>query len=163
MATKKKAPASAAYKLPIDQVMAAVDLRNGDYYSKLGDEDLKSLSTYMAQRWASQVQGTQEVQEEYLINVNEYSNIDYIATTSSHEEMRWRALALVGLGVKLRHEFVPPKAQKKDKLTAWLIEQFPAMSDDEIELFRELNGNDTLEEIAVAQNMGNKDLKDLFK
>jgi hypothetical protein len=163
MATKKKAPASAAYKLPIEQVMAAIDLRKGDYYSKLGPEDLKALNTFMTQRWASQVQGSREVQEHYLTTINDLSNVDYIAVTSEHEELRWRVLALCGLGTKLRHEFIPPKAQKKDKLTAWLVEQFPAMSDDEIELFRELNGPDVLEEIAVAQNMGNKELKELFK
>ena len=163
MATKKKEPASAKYQVPIDQVMTAVDLRKGDYYAKLSDEDRKGVSTYMAQRWASQVQGTRDVQEEYLIGVNEYSNVDYIATTSAHEELRWRALALCGLGFKQRHEFIPPKNQKKDKLTAWLIKQFPSMSDEEIELFKTINGTDVFEDIAVSQNMGNKELKDLFK
>ena len=43
MATKKKSPASAVYKVPIDQLMAAVDLRKGDYYTKLSDEDKKSF------------------------------------------------------------------------------------------------------------------------
>lgn len=161
MATKKKA--TAAYKLPIEQVMAAVDLRKGDYYSSLSDEDVKSLSTFMTQRWASQVQGDRELQEWYLLNVNDISNIDYIAVTSAHEELRWRLLALVGVGTKVRHEFIPPKNSKKDKLALWLVEQFPAMSDDEIELFRTINGNDILEDIAVSQNMGNKDLKELFK
>jgi len=163
MATKKKEPASAKYQVPIDQVMTAVDLRKGDYYAKLSDEDRKSVSTYMSQRWASQVQGTRDVQEEYLIGVNEYSNVDYIATTSAHEELRWRAIALCGLGFKQRHEFIPPKNQKKDKLTAWLIKQFPSMSDEEIELFKTINGTDVFEDIAVSQNMGNKELKDLFK
>ena len=163
MATKKKETATAKYKLPIEQVMAAVDLRKGDYYSNLGDEDVKALSTFMSQRWASQVQGDLEVQEQYLLNVNDYSNIDYIATTSEHEELRWRVLALCGLGFKMRHEFIPPKNSKKDKLALWLVEQFPAMSDDEIELFRTINDDDILKDIAVSQNMGNKDLKELFK
>ena len=57
MATKKKEPASAKYQLPIDQVMTAVDLRKGTFYDKLDDDGRKSLSTFMAQRWASQVQG----------------------------------------------------------------------------------------------------------
>lgn len=162
MATKKKT-ASATYKLPIEQVMSAVDLRKGDYYSNLSDEDIKSLNTFMAQRWASQVQGDLEVQEQYLLNVNDYSNIDYIATTSEHEELRWRALAVCGLGFKMRHEFVPPIGVKKDKLAIWLVEQFPAMSDDEIELFRTINGNNVLEDIAISKNTGNKDLKELFK
>ena len=163
MATKKKAPTTAKYQLPIDQVMSAVDLRKGDYYSKLGTDELKSLSTYMAQRWASQVQGTQDLQEYYLTTVNDLSNLDYISVGSAHDELRWRTLALCGIGQKMRHEFIPPKGAKKDKLTAWLIEQFPSMGDDEIELFRALNGSDVLEDIAVSLNMGNKDLKDLFK
>ena len=162
MATKKKT-ASAAYKIPIKQVMSAVDLRKGDYYSNLSDEDVKSLSTFMAQRWASQVQGTRDIQEQYLIDVNTYSNIDYIATTSVHEELRWRVLAVVGQGFVLNHEFIPPIGVKKDKLAIWLVEQFPAMSDDEIELFRTINGNDVLEDIAISKNTGNKDLKELFK
>jgi len=166
MATKKPATAkkaTAAYKLPIDQVLAAVDYRNGDYYSKLSDEDRRAVSTYMVQCWASQVQGSRDVQEQYLLNVNDYSNLDYIATTSGHEEMRWRVLALCGLGVKLRHEFIPPKGAKKDKLSVWLIEQFPSLGDEEIELFRMLNGEEVLEDIAVAKNMGEKQIKDLFK
>ena len=163
MATKKKAPATAKYQLPIDQVMSAVDLRRGDYYSKLEPDELKSLSTYMAQRWGSQVQGTQDLQEYYLTTVNDLSNLDYISVGSNHDELRWRSLALCGIGYKMRHEFIPPKGAKKDKLTAWLIEQFPSLGDDEIELFRELNGNDVLEDIAVSKNMGNKDLKELFK
>lgn len=163
MATKKKTPTTAAYKLPIEQVMAAVDLRKGEYYTKLEPEELKSLSTYMSQRWASQVQGTRDIQEYYLTTVNDLSNLDYVATKSEHDELRWRVLALCGLGQKMRHEFIPPKGAKKDKLTAWLLEQFPALRDDEIELFRTLNGDDVLSDIAVNKNMGNKDLKELFK
>jgi hypothetical protein len=166
MATKKPATtkkASAAYKLPIDQVLAAVDQRNGEYYNKLSDEDRKALSTYMIQRWASQVQGSRDVQEHYLITVNDLSNIDYNATRSTHEEMRWRVLALVGLGQKLRHEFIPPKGAKKDKLSLWLIEQFPHLGDEEIELFRNLNDPSVLEDMAIAKNTGEKQIKDLFK
>jgi hypothetical protein len=164
MATaKKKAPASAAYKLPIEQVMSAVDLRKGDYYSKLSPEDLKALSTYMVQRWSSQVQGDREIQEHYLTTINDLSNLDYIATGSEHDELRWKVIALVGLGQKMRHEFIPPKGAKKDKLTQWLVEQFPSLSDDEIELFRELNGDAFLADMAIAKNMGDKQIKDLFK
>ncbi len=163
MATKKKPAATAAYKLPIEQVMAAVDLRKGEYYTKLEPEELKSLSTYMSQRWASQVQGTRDIQEYYLTTVNDLSNLDYVATKSEHDELRWRVLALCGLGQKMRHEFIPPKGAKKDKLTAWLLEQFPALRDDEIELFRTLNGDEVLADIAVHKNVGNKDLKELFK
>lgn len=162
MSTKKKA-STAAYKIPIEQVMAAVDLRIGDYYGKLSDEGRKAVNTYMTQRWASQVQGDREVQEHYLVSINKLSNIDYIATTSRHEEMRWRVIALSGLGSKLWHEFIKPKGQKKDKLTVWLTERFPSLADDEIELFREINGNDFLEDMARSQNISDKDIKELFK
>jgi hypothetical protein len=163
MPPKKKATASAQYKLPIDQVMRAVDLRNGDYYTKLDDTSKKDLSTFMAQRWASQVRGEQDIQEHYLLMVNDLSNIDYIATTSAHEELRWRVLSLVGLGIKMQHEFIPPKGKKKDKLTEWLIELFPNLGDKEIELFRAINPESELQEIAEHTNMSNKRTKELFK
>ncbi|MDB2315382.1 hypothetical protein N9V27_00225 [bacterium] len=161
MPAKKKA--SAVHKVNIHEIMNAIDYRNGNYYTDLDDESKKSVSTYMAQRWASQVQGSQEIQEHYLLMVNDLSNIDYIATTSGHEELRYRVLALIGLGQKLRHEFVPPKGAKKDKLREWLLELLPHCNDDEVELFREINDSSVLQDIATAKNTSDKKLKDLFK
>ena len=161
MPAKKKA--SATHKVNIHEIMNAIDYRNSDYYSKLDDESKKSVSTYMAQRWASQVQGPQEIQEHYLLMVNDSSNVDYIATTSGHEELRYRILALVGLGNKMRHEFVPPKGAKKDKLREWILDLLPHCNEQEVELFREINDKDTLKDIATVKNTPDKKLKDLFK
>lgn len=163
MATKKKEPASARHQLPIDQVMAAVDLRKKNFYNSLSEEDQRALNLYMAQRWASQVQGSRDIQEHYLLMVNDLCNIDFVATTSAHEELRWQVLSLVGLGQKLRHEFVPPKGQKKDRITEWLIELFPHLGEEEIELFKVINDGDTLKEAAEAMNVADKKIKDLFK
>ncbi len=163
MVAKKKESASAKHQLPIDQVMAAVDLRQQKYYDKLSDEDQRALNLYMAQRWASQVQGSRDIQEHYLLMVNDLCNIDFVATTSAHDELRWRMLSLVGLGQKLRHEFVPPRGQKKDRITEWLIELFPHLGEEEIELFKTINDGDTLKEAAEAMNVADKKIKDLFK
>jgi hypothetical protein len=163
MATKKKETASAKHQLPIDQVMTAVDLRKKNFYNSLGDEDIRALNLFMAQRWASQVQGSRDIQEHYLLMVNDLCNIDFVATTSAHEELRWQVLSLVGLGQKLRHEFVPPRGQKKDRITEWLIELFPHLGEEEIELFKAINDGDTLKEAAEAMNVADKKIKDLFK
>lgn len=151
-------------KIPIDQVMAAVDRRDRDYWSRLPEEDRKLVNTYMTQRWASAVQSNdREVQEHYLLMVNDLCNVDYVATTSAHEELRWKVLSLVGLGIKLRHEFIPPRGVKKDRIREWLIGLMPQLSDDEIDLFREINPPDVLEESARAMNVADKKVKDLFK
>jgi predicted ABC-class ATPase len=163
MATKKKEPATAKHQVPIDQVMAAVDLRKKKYYENLSDEDRRAVNTYMAQRWASQVQGSRDIQEHYLLMANDLSNIDFVATTSGHEELRWQVLSLIGLGQKLRHEFIPPKGQKKDRLSEWLIELFPHLGEEEIELFRTINDGDVLKEAAESMNIADKKLKELFK
>ena len=123
MPAKKKA--SAVHKVNIHEIMNAIDYRNGNYYTDLDDD---------------------------LLMVNDLSNIDYIATTSGHEELRYRVLALIGLGQKLRHEFVPPKGAKKDKLREWLLELLPHCNDDEVELFREINDSSVLQDIATAKN-----------
>lgn len=151
-------------KFPIDQVMRAIDSRDRGFYGRLTDEDKKSVNSYMAQRWASAVQSNdREIQEHYLLMVNDLCNIDYVATTSAHEELRWMMLSLVGLGVKLRHDFIPPKGVKKDRIREWLIELHPHLSDDEIDLFREINPPDVLENAARSMNVADKRLKELFK
>jgi hypothetical protein len=61
------------------------------------------------------------------------------------------------------HEFVPPKKQKKDRITEWLIELFPHLGEEEIELFKAINDGDTLKEAAEAMNVADKKIKDLFK
>lgn len=159
----KKEPASAKHKMPIDQVMSAVDYRRRKFYEDLTDEQRKEVNLYMTQRWASQVQGDRELQEHYLLMVNDLSNIDFVATTSAHDELRWRVLALIGLGQKMRHEFVPPRGQKKDRIAEWLRELFPQLSDEEIELFRTINDQDVLKEAAGAMNVADKKVKELFK
>jgi len=164
MATKTKPKATAAYKVPIDQIMGAIDTRNGEFYEKLSEEDRKGVNSFMAQRWASSVQGDRELQEWYLLNTNDLLNIDYVAITSAHEELRWKLLSRVGVGSKgIRHTFIPPRGVKKDKVTQWLIEQFPSLSDEEIELFRTINGDDVLQDIAQAKNVAASQIKDLFK
>lgn len=158
----KKKDTAVKYELPIAQVMSAIDLRDQTFYDKLDEKERKSVNLYMAQRWASQVEGTQEVQEHYLLMVNDLSNIDFVATTSAHEELRWRVLALVGLGRRLRHEFIPPRGRKKDRLYEWLTELFPQLNDEEIELFRTVNKDSDLKESARSMNVADRRFKDLF-
>lgn len=162
MPAKKKDTGSVRYELPIWQLMAALDLRDQKFYENLDEKERKAVNLYMAQRWASQVEGTQEVQEHYLLMVNDLSNIDFVATTSAHEELRWKVLALVGLGRKLRHEFIPPRGRKKDRLYEWLVELFPQLSDEEIELFRTVNEDTDLKDSAKAMNISDRRFKDLF-
>lgn len=151
-------------KIPIDVVMAAVDRRDKEYWSRLPDEDRRLVNTYMAQRWASAVQSNdRDIQEHYLIMVNDLCNLDYVATTSDHEELRWKILSLVGLGFKLKHDFIRPRGVKKDRIREWLIDLMPHLGDDEIDLFREINPPDVLEESAKAMNLADKKVKDLFK
>lgn len=155
---------AAERKIPIDQVMRAVDLRDKTFWSNLPQEDRKLVNSYMAARWASAVQSNdREVQEHYLLMVNDLCNIDYVATTSAHEELRWMMLSLVGLGIKLRHDFIPPKGVKKDRIREWLIELHPQLSDDEIDLFRTINSADVLEDAARSMNVADKRLRELFK
>lgn len=156
--------AMAERKIPIDQVMRAIDLRDKTYWSELSAEDRKLANSYMAQRWASAVQSSdREVQEHYLLMVNDLCNVDYVATTSAHEELRWMMLSLVGLGVKMRHEFIPPKGVKKDRIREWLIELMPQLGEEEIDLFRTINPPDVLEDMAKSMNIADKKVKELFK
>lgn len=152
----------------VDRAMRAVDLRDRAFWSNLDDEErklaTKYINSYMAQRWASTVQSnSRDLEEHYLLMVNDLCNVDYVATTSAHEELRWMVLSLVGLGTKLRHELIPPRGVKKDRIREWLTEMMPQLGDAEIDLFREINPPDVLEDSAKAMNLADKKLKELFK
>ena len=49
--------------------MKQFDLKNRNFYDELTDEEKKKFSNYLMIRWGSCVEGSQELQEFYLIAI----------------------------------------------------------------------------------------------
>ena len=116
-------------KLSIHNEMARFDKKDRDFYQSLTDEERKKFSNYLMIRWGSAVQGSQELQEFYVISTNERLNKHFFSV-NRHPHLQWLMATSVspGLGTQ-RHQWIAPK--KKDasnnEIKKALMEMYPTM------------------------------------
>jgi hypothetical protein len=131
--------------------MSEFDLKNRDFYRDLTDEERKKFSNYLMIRWGSSVQGSQELQEFYVIATNERLNKHFFAV-NRHPGLQWLMATAVSPGLgKQRHQWIAPK--KKDagsnEVKKALMQLYPTWKMSDIE--------------ALAGMIDKKDLKQHFK
>ena len=98
--------------LQIKDIMAAVDGKDYDFYSRLNDEQRKSLNLWMTQRYASSV--LRQVCWLFVM-INEFMNTNW-SDVSKHPELQWKLMCLAGCGKIQFHPFVKVLKQKRRKI-----------------------------------------------
>jgi hypothetical protein len=123
-------------KLTIANEMAQFDRKNRNFYDELTDEEKKKFSNYLMIRWGSSVQGSQDLQEFYVIATNERLNKHFFSIIK-HPKLQWLCATSVSPGMGThRHTWIAPK-KKEAGATGFkkqLAELFPNKKMDEIEL-----------------------------
>ena len=123
-------------KLSIANEMAQFDRKNRNFYDELTDEEKKKFSNYLMIRWGSSVQGSQDLQEFYVIATNERLNKHFFSI-NKHPKLQWLCATSVSPGMGIhRHTWIAPK-KKEAGATGFkkqLAELFPNKKMDEIEL-----------------------------
>ena len=61
-------------KLPIKDILAAIDMGAFNVWDELTDEEKKQVSFYLLNRYVSSVKGNREKQELAVFKTNEYYN-----------------------------------------------------------------------------------------
>jgi hypothetical protein len=141
-------------KLSIQNEMACVDKKNRKFYDDLTVEERKKFSNFLMIRWTSGVQGPSELQEYYVQSCNHYLN-QHFFDINRHPKLQWLCATAVspGLGIQ-RHQWIAPK-KKEPGITGirkQLIELFPLLKDDEIELMLKLNSKKDID--AYVKQLG---------
>jgi len=139
-------------KLSIQNEMAQFDRKNRQFYRELTDEERRKFSNYLMIRWGSAVQGSQELQEFYLIATNERLNKHFFSL-SRHPQLQWLCATTVspGLGTQ-RHPWIAPKKKEPGagSIKKQLADLFPHLKDDEIEVMAEINNKKDIEAYVKA-------------
>ena len=100
-----------ATKLPLNDVLNAIDRRDFNWYANLDAEKKKAWSSWLFIRYASSTKSKDR--DELLLNTNEFVNKHY-GDIHKHDELVWKLMCLTGTGKKQYHEWI--KATKlKDK------------------------------------------------
>jgi hypothetical protein len=128
-------------KLSINNEMSVFDRKDREFYDSLTPEEKKKFSNFLMIRYGSSVQGSQDLQEFYLISCNERLNKHFFAI-NRHPKLQWLCATTVspGLGTH-RHTWIAPKKRESGagSIRKQLVELYPHMKDDEIDLMAQLN------------------------
>lgn len=148
-------------KIPLNDVLQAVDRRDFGWYARLSDEHKKKWSSWLFLRYVSSVKGSNA--GDALLDTNEFVNKNY-TDLYKHEELIWKLMCLTGTGKKQFHEWIKPptSTKKKDKISEFVVETYPHMKADEVELFRQLNSDDDIKQMAFDMGMLEKDIEEIF-
>ena len=153
------------YKINLSEMLGAMDRRNLNWYNNLDDDQKKDFEPWMAMRYCSSVDSnSQGIKEHYLIMTNELVNVGFgDISLKEHKELHWLCMRTVGIGKSVIHPFLkPPKKAKKNKMQELVIEQYPHLSDDEIDLMISLNDKSAFKDLAEQLNLETKKRKELF-
>ncbi len=128
-------------KLSINNELTQFDRKNRDFYDSLTNEEKKKFSNFLMIRYGSSVQGSRELQEFYLISTNERLNKHFF-NINRHPKLQWLCASSVSPGMgTYRHNWIAPKKKEPgaSSIKKQLVELYPHMKDDEIELMAKLN------------------------
>lgn len=137
-------------KLPVKDILAAVDMGARSVWKELDIDQRKSISFWLMNRYVSSVAGKREKQELAVLKTNEYYNKNYMVV-SSHQELQWQLLCLCGNTGKIEfHKWQGLKSNVTNvtgKFEKVLTKIYPERKADEIELLAKLLTEDEIKQL----------------
>jgi hypothetical protein len=128
---------SSEFKLK--DILAAVDLDGKEVWDELTEEQKKSVVFFTLNRYISNVQGSRELKEHYLLVGNERFNKNLFSVMSKHPKLTWQlACSCSHESRKIQyHEWLGVKKEKNKKVS-FLAELFPNMKISDVETLAEI-------------------------
>ena len=126
-------------KLPLKDVLAAIDLNAKNVWDELSDEERKQVSFNLLNRYVSSVKGTREKAELAVFKTNEYYNKGFFVL-QKHKKLLWQLLCMSGNTGKIQyHEWIGYKHKKTSNKDQKELEKiYPNMKEDELQLMLSL-------------------------
>lgn len=147
--------------LDIKRELAAVDLRNYDFYKNLTDQEKKEFSPYVLMRYVSNVEGDRDTQEWFVEMTNELVNKHHWDLSKNHKELLWKLFAGVGVGSKFYHPYLKANSKEKaNKIEKLLAELYPAAKLSEIKIRAKMMTKEDKTELFDKMGFDKKQRKD---
>ena len=154
-------------KVPLKEVIAAVDLNARSMWDELDDEQRKNVKNefWILNRYISNVKtSNREQMEHFVLTVNEYFNKNW-NDIQKHPKLAWQLLCMCNWdGEKIFfHEWLGMSQKKKNnsKRAKLLNSVYSTLKPADIETLLEISTNDELKELAREIGWSDKELKDL--
>ena len=147
-------------KLPLNEIFMAMDMNAKGAFKEWSDEERKELNYWLLKRYASSVAGNRDSQEWAIVATNEYYNKNWNVLGTRHPQLQWQLLCAThnAESKPRRHEWIGMKHKSTDnKAIKWLMDKFPNMKKDEVELLVRISTKKELQEYATDLGLEKKD------
>jgi len=152
-------------KLELKDILSAVDQGGRDIWDLLDDEQKKSVSFFLMNRYVSSVKTSKrEIQEHFVLATNEYFNKHFF-NLSKHPKLLWQLLCMCGYESKQEffHEWIGFKKKKAEpKKLKFLEEMYPARKMTDLELLAQMTSVKDLKQLAINAGWDDKTIAKFF-
>jgi hypothetical protein len=114
-------------------------------------------------RFGASVSGSADMQAYYLMATNENVNKHFFEI-NKHPELQWLCCTTVspGLGQQFHYWLGSKKSEGSNKIHKFLLEAYPNLKLDEIELLEAINDTESFKDLARKQGYSDKQIADTF-
>jgi len=139
----------AQQKLPLKDILAAIDMGAKSVWDELSEDEQKQVSFWLLNRYVSSVKGNREKQELAVFKTNEYYNKNYMEV-SKHSKLQWQLLCQAGNTGKIEfHQWIGHKKKGSSNSNG-------------VKLLQQIHPNKKLDEIDILASLyDKKELKQL--
>lgn len=153
-------------KLELKDILGAIDMGAKEIWDELTDEQRKSVSFFLLNRYVSNVKtSSTELQEHFVLTVNEFFNKNHFVL-SKHPKLLWQLLCMCSHESKkvFFHEWIGNKKKTGDnKITNFLSDIYPNKKRDEIELLSQLTDKKECKRLAQEHGYDDKQIEKMLK
>jgi hypothetical protein len=147
-------------KIELKEKIVAVDQNIRELWDAMDDDQRKSLKSefFILNRYISSAAGQKrEIQEHFVLTVNEYFNKHWNTLQQRHPKLLWLLLCMCSYNGEKTffHEWIGHKKKSglNNKKVRFLEEIYPTKKMDEIELLSQITTDKELKELARAYGM----------
>ena len=145
-------------KLPIKDILAAIDMNGKSVWDEFSDEERKAVSFWLLNRYVSSVAGKRDNQELAVFKTNEYYNKNFNVLGTRHPKLQWQLLCASGATGKIEfHKWIGFKKKTSDnsKGEKLLLDIYPNIKLDEAELLAGISTKKELKQLAEEHGVEN--------
>ena len=146
----------ASEKLPIKDILAAIDMGATNVWDELSDDEKKQISFWLLNRWVSSIQGKREDVELAVFKTNEYYNKNWNSLSTKHPKLQWQLLCMAGNTGDIKdHQWIgfAKKDAGNSKAVKLIQEIYPHLKNDEVELLARISTKKELKELAAEYDI----------
>jgi hypothetical protein len=139
-------------KVELKEKIQAVDENVRELWDAMDEAQQKALKgeLFILNRYISNAKtSNRDIQEHFVLTVNEYYNKNW-ADLQKHPKLLWLLLCMCSFDGKTKfyHEWISNKKSPSDKKILLLLEFYPHLKDDELELLASMTSTKELKDLA---------------